>query len=287
MKGFTLVELLGVILILGVLILITVPSLGKMIEDAKKRGYEFQITQIESAAKSWASDNILFKIADKDVVTITLAQLKVGNYIDKDIRNPIDKKYFPNDMEILIKRTGLSVDVDVLVKTGTDIDEFNANILVFTLFGKVIENVEINTVYTEPGIVFNNSLGEEVPSTMEITRNGSVVTEIVEEVVGNYIVTYTANNGSSISKVVRSVNVVDTIPPVISITGSLEVTVANIGNLDLREGVSVTDNSLAIIGYTMEGQVEPQIGNYAINYTAIDPSGNVSTKSRLVKVIAN
>lgn len=286
-KGFTLVELLGVLVILAVLILIAVPVIGKAISDAKQRSYEFQVSQIELAAKSWALDNILFKIDDGDVVTITLSQLKVNGYIDKDITNPIDKKYFPNDMEILITRAGQNSNIELLLDTGTDMNELNTDILVFILHGKTVENVEINVPYIDEGIIFLDGEGSEVLGNAVITLDGVVVPEIDATVMGKYVITYTANNGTNVSKVVRTVNVADTVAPTITIAGPIEIAISNLGNLDLQSGVTVTDNSLEEITYTITGDVEPTVGNYAIAYKAEDSSGNTTEKTRIVKVIAD
>lgn len=45
-KGFTLIELLAVILILGIIALIAVPTVGKVVDEAKKKSLETSITNI-------------------------------------------------------------------------------------------------------------------------------------------------------------------------------------------------------------------------------------------------
>lgn len=57
-KGFTLVELLGVIFIIGVIALITVPSFTATINQARQKTYDKQVDMIETAAKEWGVDNI-------------------------------------------------------------------------------------------------------------------------------------------------------------------------------------------------------------------------------------
>lgn len=56
-KGFTLVELLVVIVILGLLALVAYPSVIKIINDYKKEAYESQIKIIEKVTKEWAVEH--------------------------------------------------------------------------------------------------------------------------------------------------------------------------------------------------------------------------------------
>lgn len=56
-KGFTLVEVLAVIVILGVLATITVPAVSTVIEQNKENSYENLQKSIIAAAKIYISDN--------------------------------------------------------------------------------------------------------------------------------------------------------------------------------------------------------------------------------------
>lgn len=57
-KGFTLVELLAVIVILGIIAIIAVPTIFNLITDSREKLYDEQVFQIENAAKKWAVENI-------------------------------------------------------------------------------------------------------------------------------------------------------------------------------------------------------------------------------------
>ena len=56
-KGFTLAELLGIIIILGVITLIAFPIINKMIKDSKLDAYDAQVKTIIEAARTWAVNN--------------------------------------------------------------------------------------------------------------------------------------------------------------------------------------------------------------------------------------
>ena len=83
--GFTMVELLGVILIIGVLALLLIPLINKSLIESKQKLYDSQIKNIELSAESWAMDH-LFELpeTEEETMTIYLWQLKIGGYIDNN-----------------------------------------------------------------------------------------------------------------------------------------------------------------------------------------------------------
>ncbi|MFJ7974740.1 type II secretion system protein [Peribacillus sp. JNUCC 23] len=81
-KGLTLVELLAVIVILGIIAAIAVPSIGKIIDNSKKDAHLANAQQVIAAAKLSDAANEKFG-ADGE---ITLAELINGGYIDADIK---------------------------------------------------------------------------------------------------------------------------------------------------------------------------------------------------------
>lgn len=104
-NGFTLVELLGVVIILAMLGLIIVPTINKVLADNKNELYEVQIRNIKSGASNFVSENIFsenLNIPNNSSIGIKLGKLKELGYIDSDITNPITKNKFSDDMVILI-----------------------------------------------------------------------------------------------------------------------------------------------------------------------------------------
>ena len=79
-KGFTLVELLGVMTVLGIIALLIIPAVEKTISNSKKKGLENQKNTIISGAKSWMTDNK--ELVEDDEVIVTVGDLKQEGYLE-------------------------------------------------------------------------------------------------------------------------------------------------------------------------------------------------------------
>ena len=113
-KGFTLAELIGVIVVLSLICLITVPAISSVLKANKKSLCETQLNNILAAAKSYASENILsMPISDeegKNTKTITIQELVDYGFIEGNIQNPVTKEEFDMETEITIKKVGKKLD---------------------------------------------------------------------------------------------------------------------------------------------------------------------------------
>lgn len=127
-KGFTLVELIAVIVILGLISLIAIPTVNNSIIKYKDKLEADAIKNIEQAAKNWAADNINKlpnSVYDKsegatnlymtypDIDTeqdfselkIKLSNLQNTGYIDSTVKNPKDNKEFCTTATVTIRKT--------------------------------------------------------------------------------------------------------------------------------------------------------------------------------------
>lgn len=132
--------------------------------------------------------------------------------------------------------------------------------------------------YVEPGITVTDNSGEILTP---------VITGAVDiNVKGSYIITYTATDSSNnTSSKTRTVNVIDTIAPVMSLLGANPLAVG-IKTTYVEPGVTVTDNSGEILIPVISGAVNMNVkGAYILTYTATDSSNNTSSITRTVNVI--
>ncbi len=106
-KGFTLAELIGVIVVLALISLITIPAISKILRQNKGSLCQTQMNNILEAARSYGADNV-FSLPSEDGgrLTITLGDLITGGYIEDEIENPATKEIIDIDSEIYITKTG-------------------------------------------------------------------------------------------------------------------------------------------------------------------------------------
>ena len=107
-KGFTLVELLGVIVILGIIATITVPLIQRTIIENTEEAYNDQVTSFERAAKNYvASDVYNMTNCQTKICTVSLKELQEKGYLQSgDIVNPITDENFDMDNVVDITYDG-------------------------------------------------------------------------------------------------------------------------------------------------------------------------------------
>lgn len=108
-KGFTLVELIGVVVILGLIALVAFPALLNQINDSKKQVSDSQKEIIISAAKNYVAEN-KNDYADKSSFEISVNDLIKKNYLNKGIISSF------SDNEVIV--TFNNGTYDVVTKTS-------------------------------------------------------------------------------------------------------------------------------------------------------------------------
>lgn len=154
--------------------------------------------------------------------------------------------------------------------------------LKIALKGSDTINITIGTNYTDEGAIAYYGK-KDVSNTIE--TNGS---NIDTTKVGSYQVTYTAKYKKKTVSKTRTVNVIDSEKPNITLNGSEEINIAQ--NSTYQElGCTATDNYDGNITtkITIDNSVDTsKLGSYTVNYSVKDSSGNESKISRTVNVVA-
>ena len=194
-KGFTLVELLAVIVILSLILVIAVPSVNRYIKQSKEKAYNTQISTIIEAAQAYASANSgLLPRKEEFVVKITLGQLKSSGLIKEEVKNPNDDKYFDDALTIEIKKKGETYTYDIVESTITTRDGEKSPIINFN--GSPMVTYNLNATYTELGASATDSDGNAISNIVIDKSNLVMSTE------GIYQVKYTATDTKGISSTV-------------------------------------------------------------------------------------
>jgi len=103
-KGFTMVELLAVIVILGILMAISIPAVSRWVNRSKNENLESQKQTLIMASKSYAQANK--GILPKEIgssVAIKVTDLRNANFLNEDIRNADKKSCMENSFVRIYK----------------------------------------------------------------------------------------------------------------------------------------------------------------------------------------
>lgn len=283
-KGFTLVETIGVVIILSLIILIIMPNISESLKSSRNRAYQVQIDEIESAARSWSiynSDNLPEK--DEEII-ITLLQLKLGGFLSLDLKNPKNGELFPDDMQIKITKKGLNYVYTVLEDTGSgSIESIDPQGPQLVLNGSTYMYVEVGSESTIPNATYKNDNGNNVIVTdiqYKKKINGEVTTvdNIDFSELGSYIVIYSATINGRTNNIQRYVEVVDTTPPEIVIAGYKNGVCVDteMSGLFMLPSATITDNYTPLIEAETIGNISNVPGKKEIRYIAKDSSNNTS-----------
>lgn len=269
-NGFSLAELIGVVVLLGAILLIIIPAVSKTLKDSKQNLYNDQIENIKQALQVWANDN---KPDVGETYYLTLSQLKQTGLVDIDIKNPINDEYLANDMLLKVINDEGILKYEVLDETGV----CKNNYLDITK----IENND-NIVYVEINSFYNDvipSAKDSKGNLVNVTSTGEVdITKL-----GSYYIVYTVT-GDYCNSNIKTIIVRDTVAPVISFNNDLVINLNEINTFDLLKDVTITDNSNIEPTVEVTNNFASIKGNYTVKYKATDASGNITTKLRKVTV---
>lgn len=289
-KGFTLVEVMAVVILLGVLGLIIVPIVTNVIKDNKENLYQTQLKAIAEKAEDWAYENLdMLPIEEGEEVVLTILELKKAGNLPLDLRNPKTGDLFPNDMQIVIRYTQGQYDFEVKEDTGTSVDtSVHKYSPVMLLRGSVLEYLEMGSTYQEKGVVAKDHEGNLITNvSVQYLDNGVEIAKLSSNAFKTYTVTYTAKNTVDgkeyTSHVVRTVIVRDTTSPDLTIPGNTTITLSEAASFNLLTGVSYQDNSGETLTVETSG-FDSSVGQKRVSYKVCDSSNNCTIKNRLITI---
>ena len=280
-KGFTLVELIVVIVLLSLISIFTFPSINKVINERKEKLYNIQIENIKASAESYINKNNLFSTNDK--VIVTLCELKQSGFTDENIKDPRTGLLISdNSMVIALKNTNEYTFMPGLDSTTSC--SVNDSIL--------YEYIEVGSEY-----ILKN---DDSKYTITIYLNNKEVDSVDTSEINTYVIKYVSSN-ETINKYVY---IIDTTGPNIEYVNEQTYRDKNgyeESSKKIGEGtiyISASQNSTFVPFPATaidkgEGETTLEItsnvnlklpGIYYITYSSKDSKGNATTKNQTIKV---
>ena len=280
-KGFTLVELIVVIVLLSLISIFTFPSINKVINERKEKLYNIQIENIKASAESYINKNNLFSTNDK--VIVTLCELKQSGFTDENIKDPRTGLLISdNSMVIALKNTNEYTFMPGLDSTTSC--SVNDSIL--------YEYIEVGSEY-----ILKN---DDSKYTITIYLNNEEVDSVDTSEINTYVIKYVSSN-ETINKYVY---IIDTTGPNIEYVNEQTYRDKNgyeESSKKIGEGtiyISASQNSTFVPFPATaidkgEGETTLEItsnvnlkipGIYYITYSSKDSKGNATTKNQTIEV---
>lgn len=178
-KGFTLIEIMAVIIILAIIAVIVVPLVTGSIKDSKDKLYETQLENIKSAAKSYMINLDLDDEQNK--ISVTIEELKKLGLLDKDIKDPRTDKDFDKCLTVEVEKNGNIYEYKI-IEDIKDCDEVGS--VIMTLIGSLNETAYLDKEYIDPGVILKTDKGKYLDIddiTVEISKykDGNKIDTIV------------------------------------------------------------------------------------------------------------
>lgn len=173
-KGFTLIEIIGVVTVLALILIVAVPSLTKTLKRNEQNKYKDYIDNLKIATENYVVGKLKegqFFETGKDYNYITLGDLIDQGYIKSTITNPENNKNLARDTRIKISKEAdntFSYDVQEYYNNSSDYN--NNNLIVHydaveyspaNTFKNLANEIDYNyskcATWTEDGVFFDKN----------------------------------------------------------------------------------------------------------------------------------
>ena len=244
-KGFTLVELLAVIIILGTILVIAVPRFTGVADASRKKTLEISAKSFSSELKkAYVQDN--FEISEAGKTFTIEGNSFLGDSLDVTGELPDTGKLYV-DPEGNVALTLTKGNYCAVMPLNGEVEVFEDLLMCELGFSQITligdnplylrqNTVYVPTSYVEPGFVAIDEYGGNRPDKVTVTSDIDINT------VGTYTVTYVlkSNLGDTIDTETRTVIVYDGIPPIV--TTAVATSNNTINNKYALKGNTVTLN---------------------------------------------
>lgn len=175
-KGFTLVELLAVLIILGLIMVIAIPSYTQIYSSIKRSNMQSKVTEVETAALKYGNlikDEV--KSSEGNCKTIKIASLIEKGYITSEddveavIYNPTDNSVLDGDIHICYCKSKMDITANYTVPFNANKVYHKGDTVVYNkkIYKCLIDYTDIHNKNGPPGIFGTND--DSKPYFQEVT----------------------------------------------------------------------------------------------------------------------
>ena len=133
-RGFTLVELLAILVILGVVATIITPVVQKSLKANKERVYEILVEQIEGYAKDYLTKNTnALPEKTSDFSVIKFADLKKAGLLQINVVNPVTNNVMSNESFVKVTKDNNNYIYEVITYDLIDVNELEEGAPIISL----------------------------------------------------------------------------------------------------------------------------------------------------------
>jgi prepilin-type N-terminal cleavage/methylation domain-containing protein len=188
-RGFTLVELITVIVLLTVMVLLVTPSVINNVNVAKEHSYNQMVNNIESVATLYVRDNR--DIIPNATVVNSKLEIKLQELVDDGLlKAPVIDPKTGNDISDKVVSVCV-VDKNKYYVSYEGIDSCEGRDFiapVITILGDNPLYITLGTTYNDPGVTVSDNVDKDIKATSKSTVNTKVA--------GTYSVVYNATDSS-------------------------------------------------------------------------------------------
>ena len=160
-RGFTLVELLAILVILGILGTIITPVVQKTLKANKEKVYEIMIEQVKDYTKDYLAKNTaVLPDNEGDTNVIKFVDLKKEGLLQINVVNPITGNIISNESIIKVTKKSSNYVYEVITYDLVDVDELEEGAPTISLNTytqecstscelETIDNVSTQIIYNE------------------------------------------------------------------------------------------------------------------------------------------
>lgn len=296
-RGFTLVELLAVIIILGIISTIISIAISDVLNNSKNTINNIQINDILSSAYDYSLKKLKLLPDEGETNYILLNELKKYGFIENNITDAKTKKEFSNDLVISIRNVGINykntdkmarLNGRYLYKIESITEEDKKPKIIFEGYESVpvIIKLNIKDDFEKLDVSAKSFDGDDLTKKIikNITFNSNNIDKIDTSKIGIYYIDYCVVDKIGNSTCERiNITIIDEEEPELTIPDSVTIS-TSVSSYNLMDGVKCEDNS-GICEIEIEEDIKyGEPGKYIVYYKAYDPSGKTVTKKRVITI---